>query len=284
MSSWYSRRKIPSTFCVIIRSNFILLGDRITEMSLHRAEQLLEKFYQFSKLYGSGSCGLNVHNACSHLPYYVKKLGPIWCWSCFAFEDANSTILKFVHGTGDVTKQALRNQEISIYIRSLKDVRADNSSMLKVTHVAQNCDVFGSLKVLRNEIPVNLIQALGASSNGSLRKALRICVNGYRFYSEECSRMKRRNYHTVVYSEDQFGLIQCFLLVLKTNLKLNVVHDSWLCTYESGKQLKVVEVTNIVDVVSVENLKTTLLFIEVDNAGQAIVVNTPNRHGHFISK
>ncbi|WAR04529.1 hypothetical protein MAR_019898 [Mya arenaria] len=236
-------------FALLSEAIFILLGDRITELSLHRAEQLLEKFYsQFSELYGSGSCGLNVHTVCSHLPYYVKKLGP-----------ANSTILQFVHGTGDVTKQVLRNQEISMYIRSLKDVRADNSSMLKGTHVAQNCDVFGSLKVFRNAIPVNQIQTLGAKSNGSLRKALRIFVNGYRFYSEEYSRMKRKNCHIVVYSEDQFGLIQCFLFVLNTNLvyalvkKLNVVHDSWLCTYEAGKQLKVVEVTNTVDVVSVEN-------------------------------
>lgn len=128
-------------FALLSEAIFILLGDRISETLLERAELLLEKFYsQFSDLYGEGSCGLNVHNACIHLPTYVRKLGPLWCWSCFAFEDANSMILNSVHGTGDVVKQALKNQAISMYIRSLSGVK-DSSNRLKVTHEAQNCKV-----------------------------------------------------------------------------------------------------------------------------------------------
>lgn len=45
---------------------------------------------------------------------------PIWAWSCFAFEDANAKLSPSVHGTGDVVKQALQNQEITRYIRSME--------------------------------------------------------------------------------------------------------------------------------------------------------------------
>lgn len=115
-------------------------------------------------------------------------------------------------------------------------------------------------------------------------------MNGQRFYCAEYSRMKRRNCHAVLYSEDQFGLIQCFVLVLQTNFvyalikKMNTCNDSWLCTYEGAKQLQSAVVTNSMNFESVENLKSTLLFIELESTHKAILVNTPNNHGHAILK
>ena len=81
-------------FALLSEAIHILLGENITQESIERSEFLLEKFYsQFSDYYGEGSCELIVHNACLHIPTYVRKLGPLWAWSCFAFEDANSMIL-----------------------------------------------------------------------------------------------------------------------------------------------------------------------------------------------
>ncbi|VDH91954.1 Hypothetical predicted protein [Mytilus galloprovincialis] len=60
-------------FSNLSEATFILLGDSITTEKLDRAESLLAKFYaSFEGLYGSGSCGLNVHNTCVHLIHYVK--------------------------------------------------------------------------------------------------------------------------------------------------------------------------------------------------------------------
>ena len=85
---------------------------------------------------------------------YVKKLGPLWAWSCFAFEDVNAMILNSVHGTRDVVKQALRKQEISMYIRSSDEVTTTLKTKLKVTYKAQNCDVLGALHPYgRNDLP-----------------------------------------------------------------------------------------------------------------------------------
>lgn len=66
-------------FALLSEAIFILLGGGISANCLERSESLLKKFYsQFAELYGEASCGLNVHNACIHLPTFVRKLGPIW--------------------------------------------------------------------------------------------------------------------------------------------------------------------------------------------------------------
>lgn len=90
-------------FACLSEGIYLLLGDCIQEKDLFRAEQLLDTFYKdFANLYGQGSCGLNVHNVGAHLVFYVRRWGPIYCWSCIGFEDWNAAILQSVHGTGDV--------------------------------------------------------------------------------------------------------------------------------------------------------------------------------------
>lgn len=42
---------------------------------------------------------LNLHNIGEHLSSYVRKLGPLWAWSCFPFEDMNGSLLEQVHGS-----------------------------------------------------------------------------------------------------------------------------------------------------------------------------------------
>lgn len=272
---------------------FILLGDEISDNCLERSQKLLDKFYaQFAELYGEGSCGLNVHNACAHMSTYVRKLGPIWCWSCFAFEDANFMILQSVHGTGDVIKQALLNQEISLYIRSSEGVNHNviNSNKLTIYHKAENCDIIGSLKSFGNQLPVTVMHDLYIENTENVRKAQRVLLNGERFYCSEYSRMKRRNCHAVCYGENEYGLIQYFVLVICTNLvyavikKMTQPNDTWLHSYEAAKQLIPVVLTNCIHVVPVEMLRKTLVFIHIENGQEAIVVNAPNRHGHAILK
>jgi hypothetical protein len=96
----------------------ILLGESISQDMLTKAEGLLQRFYEsFPKLYGRGSCGLNVHNIGTHLCEFVKLWGPLWCWSCFPFEDINAMLLNAVHGTGIVLKQAMKYRQAQLCIR-----------------------------------------------------------------------------------------------------------------------------------------------------------------------
>ncbi|XP_045192377.2 uncharacterized protein LOC123548829 [Mercenaria mercenaria] len=287
----YLAERFLQHFALLSEAIHILLGENITRDCLERSEFLLERFYsQFSVLYGEGSCGLNVHNACLHMPMYVRKLGPLWAWSCFSFEDANAMILQSVHGTGDVVKQALRKQEIAMYIRSSDEIRKASRSKLKVTYKAQNCDVLGALHRIERNLPACIRESLGAENAENLKKIQRVIVNGEKFYSAEYSRMKRRNCHAVLYSGDKFGLIQYFVLVQPSNKvyavlkKIDSNVDSWLCTYEAAKHLNPVVLTNSFNVVGVESLNTTLLIIDLENGQEAVVAKMPNRHGHAVMK
>ena len=49
---------------------------------------------------------MNMH-ILSHLVGCVKNWGPIWCYSCFAFETRNSDIKRLFHGSRDMSKQVM---------------------------------------------------------------------------------------------------------------------------------------------------------------------------------
>lgn len=283
--------KFLQHFALLSEAIFILLGEFITISNLERSEFLLEKFYsQFCALYGEGSCGLTVHNACLHMPMYVKKLGPLWSWSCFTFEDANSMILQSMHGTGDIVKQALRKQDIAMFIRSSNELETTSQKKLKITYKAENCHVLGLLSPVGNTLPVNVTESLGVKNCADLRKIQRVLVNGEKFYSRLYSRIKRRNCHAVLYSDDNIGLVEFFVLVQPSNKVYAIVREmksndnSWLFNFEAAKHLLSVVQTNLFSVVSVERLKSTLLIMDLENGQNIIVAKMPNNPGHVIFK
>ena len=107
-------------YALLVEGVYILLSDHIEETKLVRAEMVLTTFYhQYKSLYGKNNCTLNVHNV-SHLTQYVRRLGPMWAYSCFPFEDMNGALMKLVHGTGDVCLQILRS------LQTLKHLCSDN--------------------------------------------------------------------------------------------------------------------------------------------------------------
>ena len=55
-------------------------------------------------LYGPTRCTMNVH-LLQHLAYYVSRRGPLWAYSCFAFESMNAFIKPLVHGTHQAMEQ-----------------------------------------------------------------------------------------------------------------------------------------------------------------------------------
>ena len=90
-------------FALLSESIHILLGDSISNSKLDRANCLSNQFYaQFADLYDAAYSGLNIHNIGCHLVDFVRKWGPLYCWSAFRFEDINGHLVKTAHGMGDV--------------------------------------------------------------------------------------------------------------------------------------------------------------------------------------
>lgn len=97
--------KFLNHLALMVEGIYILVSDDITSLTMNRAERVLSELYHLiPQLYGFQNCSLKLHNL-GHFIDYVKKLGPLWAWSCFPFEDFNGSLLEYAHGTGDVCLQ-----------------------------------------------------------------------------------------------------------------------------------------------------------------------------------
>jgi len=280
-------------FAYLSEAIYIVLGDNITPTKLDRASMLLNKFYQeFEELYGPGSCGLNVHNACAHLIWYVKLWGPAWAWSCFPFEDANAMLLQSCHGTGNVMKQVMRYKEVQLNMRS-KGMESSSTTRWKVTSSANNCDICGKMKPFSKEIFFNEVADNHGVNLGNVKQLDRICVNGKQFCSEDYIRMEKRVCSVVLCDDGSVGRILCFLLdeisdTVYAILQMFQTHiDAEISQLGAGKHIIPVSETQQKKMILVEQLSHILLYIHIsltDASNVHYVAQLPNAHGHAIFK
>ena len=59
---------------------------------------------QFQTLYILRYCSINIHQI-SHYPDIVERLGPLWLYTCFEYEDLNGQLLRLIHGTDHIDTQ-----------------------------------------------------------------------------------------------------------------------------------------------------------------------------------
>ncbi len=282
----------------------LLLGDKITECQLGRAEALLDSFYKgFADLYGKGSCGLNVHNIGAHLVFYVRMFGPLWAWSCFAFEDWNAALLQSVHGTGDVTMQCLQLKEMELRLNSL-DLNsvpggAGHSYLAKTRYHKKDwsttkemwgVNVAGRLEKLGGDINPDTLQMVLSRTNSagvnSLRRALRVKILGQKFYSFEYKRMKKRICYVVRCKNGDLCEIQYFLVNTVTNMvfayatKLIVSDACFICDDGPHHICRVIQNNDVTIFPAVDIVEKVFLMC-ID--GLMYVAFTPNM-GHGIFK
>lgn len=292
-------------FACLSEGIHILLRDKISQLDLDRAETLLERFYKdFSQLYGEGSCGLNVHNIGSHLVYYVRLWGPLFCWSCFGFEDSNADLLNAAHGTGNVLKPVLKMKNAQFRIWSLDIPSYEEGpemhflsrmvpkwrkrwQNLKKCH---NCYISGAVtschfENLDREFILNRTRAV---SMKDLKKVKRVKVHGQYLYSKEYSRMNKRICHVVLCSNNNCYSVEYFLLneisgiVYAVGHVLAVQEPQHVCQI-AGHHLLVVKLTLDVDVFEVDTIMEKLFYI-TPNERLSVIAKMPNQYGHGVFK
>ncbi len=85
-------------FLLLSESIFLLLQDSIKPSDIRHSRIQLARFVaMFPVMYGESVMTLNVHQLL-HFPDNVLNLGPLWCFSCLPFEDANVFLLKLFNG------------------------------------------------------------------------------------------------------------------------------------------------------------------------------------------
>ena len=218
----------------------ILCSDSISTEDLRHADSMLQDFVLLMGiLYGPTQCTMNIH-LLQHLAYYVSRRGPLWAYSCFAFESMNAFIKPLVHGThhakeqigcaiglcfglANYTKTVLQKsnisrnskrllQSLSGYARSSRIFARVNGGFLcgKDTRslVDDNIRTLVRLYVMKNNLPLDyeIVPYLRFESN-----------DGQKFYS--LSTKTRKTNSTVVEYTDKDGAI--YYGRVKLFLKLN---------------------------------------------------------------
>jgi len=114
-------------YLLLVTTITLLNSEKITPFMLNVAENFLNKFAkEFETLYGLNFCSINIHQLL-HLPDCVRRLGPLWTFSCFEYENINDQLLKLVHGTNHIDTQIARSHDRRIKMIQLIDQLPENS-------------------------------------------------------------------------------------------------------------------------------------------------------------
>ena len=96
--------------------------------------------FMMEPLYGARYMTLNTHSLL-HLPKCVKDLGPLWAYSCFAFESLNGQLLKLFHGTQAVEMQIVAainsHQLLPNLLDQLPNHVKENTILKRFVHSSQ---------------------------------------------------------------------------------------------------------------------------------------------------
>lgn len=124
---------------LLVASISIFLKDSISEDDINAAEIMLRSFVRdVGLLYGEVCYTYNVHTLL-HLPLLVKRWGPLWATSAFAFESFNGFIADHVHGTKHLGKELINNIKISQSVAVLDNiVNCPSLELVRTPHLSIN--------------------------------------------------------------------------------------------------------------------------------------------------
>lgn len=92
-------------FSLLVYSVYLLLQEKISSRDLLQCKRMLMEFVlNIPVLYSERYSTSNIH-LLLHLTEKVEDLGPLWCSSCFYFEDFNGQLRRLFQGTQHIETQ-----------------------------------------------------------------------------------------------------------------------------------------------------------------------------------
>lgn len=230
-------------FSCLVEATYILLGTGISSAELVRSEKLFNAFYaNTATLYNSNLMGMNIHNLC-HLVDFVKRWGPLWCWSCFAFESFNGEIKKAIHGTGNVCRQVFWHLQAEKRIeRKVKDlcikgsmqskpcaflkrmIKTRSSAESSVGESAYKCNVV-KVNPLQEDLDTSVKDKIrsmtGSDKRQDFSSVAKVIRNGFKMYNLSCTKVKQHNSYTILMEcpEDQAEVIEITKYVMHNDTR-----------------------------------------------------------------
>ncbi len=227
-------------YCCLVESIWILCGDSISPSDIDHAQALLQYFvYMMERLYEPRYCTLNVHQLL-HLTDCVRNNGPLWAYSCFAFESVNGELMKLFHGTQSVDTQIVSAVNVHhMLVHMLMKVQPTYKSVPFVCRVLDaghrtnlgvqldhNLFAVGRAKqgfIVEEEVVQKVMEILNVDELNYVTVYERVWLRTQLLHSKLYHRVKARNSYTVEYTTNcgtiSFGYIKYFL-----------VHSQGVCT------------------------------------------------------
>lgn len=228
-------------YLLLVTAISLLNADKINQQMIDIAQDLLYKFVrQFETLYGLVYCSINIHQLL-HLPQCVRVLGPLWSFSCFAYENLNGLFLQLVHGTWHIDTQIAKSHFQFVKMARLFDRLQDGSvkdfCMRKkrqvkiIEQIIPHCHSVGSYKRI-NLLPGIIVRALensGFEIEGPTWQYLRLLKDGQLYVAETYLRESSTRSCYVKYLDNddiKFGVIHSFI---KMDIHCRCRHDPCDC-------------------------------------------------------
>jgi hypothetical protein len=181
----------------------ILMGDCISQDSINLAESMLDLFVmKAAQLYGREQLTFNMHSLL-HLADCVRDWGPLHAISTFGFESENGILKSMIHGTNQTTVEICSTVEIvnSLHILNTYKVNEFQESQVLGARI--------SLNIFPHYI-LNFLHGVYMENMHDTNYYLRARVERMFYTSCFYTRNKKRDNSIVLYSETEYGCIQCF--------------------------------------------------------------------------
>lgn len=224
-------------------SLYILLQRNIKECELNRSEVVLKLFVRdFSRLYGERSATYNVHQLL-HLVICVKRWGPLWAWSAFAFESYNGQLTRLTHGTKHIGPELLNKLQLIRGLQILKhriDERTKTSRVPIIPRL-ENDYVKGThrLNIKLHDIEREMLISKGLLDISHCKIYLRSIIRGEEYTSLSYKDTTTNSFTVFIKKQDNssfYGMIRFFFLVEDlcfTVQNLSVQHSKFISQNET---------------------------------------------------
>lgn len=219
----------------LVSAVVILSSDEITEFDLITADNLLHRFVrEFQIMYGLRFCSITIHSLL-HLADCVRRLGPLWVYICYEYEDINGQLLKTIHGTGHIDTQVANSHYRFINMIQLLeqvpegDIRTFCLTTKKQVKIIEeifcHCYSVGTYKTL-HLIPEVILTGLGnigmIANNYQILQYFRLLKDKKLYVSDMYRRQLQTQSSVVLYYDERrqtnrLGLIHSFIKVINCN-------------------------------------------------------------------
>lgn len=121
---------------------YMLLEQNITAQNLSLADSRLNQFVdQFEELYGSHNITMNMH-LLKHMANCVRRLGPLWSQSSFAFETNNGVIVRSTQAKRDFLHQISWKYSVKSTLESTKYLYTANKNLDRIVSLGSKKNNF----------------------------------------------------------------------------------------------------------------------------------------------